>query len=80
MSKLLKYLLLTAFVAQSYTANAETITAKGSAEVSVKANKGDLIAARRVARNAAEADAIIAAIKLKLNVNPRPFIILCNCH
>jgi len=70
LSKLLKYLLLTAFVAQSYTANAETITAKGSAEVSVKANKGDLIAARRVARNAAEADAIIAAIKLKLNVNP----------
>lgn len=70
MSKLLKYLLLTVLATQSYIANAETITAKGSAEVSVKANKGDLIAARRVARNAAEADAIIAAIKLKLNVNP----------
>ena len=60
--------LLATVVAQ--IACAETITAKGSAEVSVRANKGDLIATRRVARNEAEADAIIAAIKLKLNLNP----------
>ncbi len=70
MSKLLKFLLFTLLASQTYIASAETISAKGSAEVSVKANKGDLIAARRVARNAAEADAIVAAIKLKLNVNP----------
>jgi hypothetical protein len=50
-------------------ANAEAITANGRAEVSLKANKGDVISARRLARNSSEVDAIIAAIKLKLNVN-----------
>lgn len=52
------------------SASAEVISAKGKAEVSIKASGGDLIAARRVAKAASEIDAVIAAIKLKLNINP----------
>ena len=51
-------------------ANAEVISANGKAEVSLKANKGDAVAAKRQARNAAETDAIVMAIKLKLNIDP----------
>ncbi len=70
MSKLLKALFLAASLMVANYAVAEVVTASGRSEVSVKANKGDVISARRVARNAAEADAIVAAIKLKLNINP----------
>jgi hypothetical protein len=48
---------------------AEPVTQAGQAEVSIKANK-DQINARAVARRQAEADAIRAALKLKLNVDP----------
>lgn len=70
MSKLLQLLLVSAFGLAALSANAELISANGRAEVSIKANKGDVISARRIAKNAAEVDAIVAAIKLKLNVNP----------
>lgn len=70
MSKLLKALFLAASLTVVTPVNAEVITANGKAEVSIKANKGDAIAAKRVARNAAEADAVVAAIKLKLNIDP----------
>lgn len=69
MSNLLKSLLISSALMVSMYANAEAITANGRAEVSLKANKGDVISARRLARNSSEVDAIIAAIKLKLNVN-----------
>jgi len=69
MSNLLKSLLISSALMVSMYANAEAITANGRAEVSIKANKGDVISARRLARNSAEIDAIISAIKLKLNVN-----------
>jgi hypothetical protein len=69
MSNLLKSLLISSAFLVSMYANAEAITANGRAEVSLKANKGDVISARRLARNSSEVDAIIAAIKLKLNVN-----------
>ena len=70
MSRLLKALFLAASLMAAIPANAEVISANGKAEVSIKANKGDAAAAKRVARNAAEADAVVAAIKLKLNIDP----------
>ncbi len=71
MSKLLKALFLAASLMAVVTPiNAEVISANGKAEVSIKANKGDAAAAKRIARNAAEADAVVAAIKLKLNIDP----------
>jgi hypothetical protein len=71
MSKLLKALFLAASLMVVVTPiNAEVISANGKAEVSIKANKGDAAAAKRIARNAAEADAVVAAIKLKLNIDP----------
>ncbi len=47
---------------------AQSVTQTGQAEVSVKANK-DQVNARAVARRQAEADAIRAALKLRLNVD-----------
>jgi hypothetical protein len=70
MSILLRSLLLAAALISSTVVIAEPITGKGSAKVSIKENKGDVVVARRLAKDAAESDAIVAAIKLKLNVNP----------
>lgn len=49
---------------------AEAISANGRVEVSVKANK-DLITARKVARDAAERDAVRSALKLRLNLDAK---------
>lgn len=49
-------------------AHAEPLSANGSIEVSVKAN-GDLIKARRVARDQAENDAVQRLLKLKLGAD-----------
>lgn len=46
-------------------ATAETLSAKGTKEVSIKAS-GDLVNARRIAREQAELDAIASILKLKL--------------
>lgn len=47
---------------------AETLSANGQAQVSVAAN-GDLINARRVAREAAERDAVASLLRLRMNLN-----------
>ena len=62
--------LLCAALAASPLVQAQVVDVKGEAEVSIKANGGDLIAARRVVREAAERDAIAAVLKLRLSVNP----------
>lgn len=49
---------------------AEGISANGRVEVSIKANK-DLIGARKVARDAAERDAVRSALKLRLNLDAK---------
>ncbi|MCC2971175.1 hypothetical protein [Massilia sp. IC2-476] len=51
-------------------AHAEPLSANGSIEVSVKANNGDLIKARRVAREQAENDAVLRLLKLRLGADP----------
>jgi hypothetical protein len=71
MSKLLKALFLAASLMVVVPLNAaEVISANGKAEISIKANKGDATAARRIARNASEVDAVVRAIKVRLNINP----------
>lgn len=47
---------------------AETLTANGMTELSIKAN-GDLINARRIAREQAEKDAVEGILKIKLSAN-----------
>jgi len=49
---------------------AETLNANGRVELSIKANK-DLVTARKVARDAAERDAVRSALKLKLNLDAK---------
>jgi hypothetical protein len=49
---------------------AEAISANGRVEVSVKANK-DLVTARKVARDAAERDAVRSALRVRLNLDPK---------
>lgn len=49
---------------------AESISANGRVELSVKANK-NLVTARKVARDAAERDAVRAALKLGLNLDAK---------
>jgi hypothetical protein len=70
MSKLIKALFIAASLMVVPPVSAEVISAKGDAEVIVKEYKGDVIAAKRVARKVSEADAVVAAIKLKLNIDP----------
>ncbi len=70
MSKLLKSLLVASSILTSQVAFSEPIHANGSAQVSIKENKGDIVQARRLAKSAAEVDTIVAAVKLRLNVNP----------
>lgn len=48
--------------------SAETINAVGKTEISIKAN-GDLVNARRLARESAERDAVLAALKLRMNID-----------
>ncbi|WP_153116434.1 hypothetical protein [Rhodocyclus tenuis] len=52
----------------SATSVAETLSANGQAQVSVSGN-GDLINARRVAREAAERDAVAALLRLRMNLS-----------
>jgi hypothetical protein len=47
---------------------AETINAVGKTEISIKAN-GDLVNARRLARESAERDAVHSALKLRMNID-----------
>ncbi|MDB5937393.1 MAG: hypothetical protein JWQ01_4737 [Massilia sp.] len=49
-------------------AHAETLSANGSTEISIKAN-GDLVNARRLAREQAEKDAIAGILKIKLSAD-----------
>lgn len=62
--------LICAALATSTQTHAQIVDVKGEAEASIKANGGDLIAARRVVREAAERDAITSVLKLRLSVNP----------
>ena len=48
---------------------AQTVSVRGQAEVSLKAQAGDLATARKVARQKSESDAISSALRLRLNVN-----------
>jgi hypothetical protein len=66
--KLLLSLALTAALGSAPVVLAQAVTQTGQAEVSIKANK-DQVNARAVARRQAEADAIRAALKLRLNVD-----------
>jgi hypothetical protein len=50
------------------SAFAETLSANGSTEISIKAN-GDLVNARRLAREQAERDAIAGILKIKLSAD-----------
>jgi hypothetical protein len=50
------------------SAGAETLSANGSTEISIKAN-GDLVNARRLAREQAEKDAIAGILKTKLSAD-----------
>lgn len=50
------------------SACAETLSANGSTEISIKAN-GDLVNARRLAREQAEKDAIAGILKIKLSAD-----------
>jgi len=63
-------ILLCTAIAASPLVKAQVVDVKGEAMVSVKANGGDLITARRVVREAAERDAIASVLKLRLSVNP----------
>lgn len=66
--KLLLSLAAAAALGSAPAVLAQAVTQAGQAEVSVKANK-DQVTARAVARRQAEADAIRAALKLRLNVD-----------
>lgn len=61
---------LCAALTASPLAMAQVVDVKGEAEVSLKANGGDLATARRIVREAAERDAIASVLKLRMSVNP----------
>lgn len=65
-----KTLLVSTLLALSIvsSAGAETLSANGSTEISIKAN-GDLVNARRLAREQAEKDAIAGMLKIKLSAD-----------
>lgn len=48
---------------------AETLSANGMKEISVQASGGDLVNARRLARESAEKDAVAGLLKIKLSAN-----------
>jgi len=60
--------ILIAFFIKFGNLNAETITANGKAEISIKAN-GDLVNARKFARESAQRDAVYSALKLRMNID-----------
>lgn len=64
-------LILSAAIACAFatSALAQTVEVKGEFEVSLKASGGDLVVARRQAREAAERDAIAAALSQNMSVN-----------
>jgi hypothetical protein len=65
-----KTLLLSALLALAGVgaANAETLSANGLTEISIKAN-GDVVNARRLAREAAEKDAVASMMKISLSAD-----------
>jgi len=66
--KILSSLLVTSLVLGSVPIYAETVNAVGKTEISIKAN-GDLVNARRLARESAERDAVLSALKLRMNLD-----------
>lgn len=58
-----------AIISCSFSAQAETVNANGKTEIGIKANGGDLVKVRKLARDSAERDAILSALKLRLNVD-----------
>lgn len=66
--KVLSSLLVTSLVLGSVPIYAETVNAVGKTEISIKAN-GDLVNARRLARESAERDAVLSALKLRMNLD-----------
>jgi hypothetical protein len=68
-----KRIIISAAVASSLcfsaSLKAETINANGKTEIGIKDNGGDLIKVRKLARDSAERDAILSALKLRLNVD-----------
>jgi hypothetical protein len=73
MKRIAKYLAVPAVALTTLVSSnvlAEAISANGRVEVSIKANK-DLINARKVARDAAERDAVRSALKLRLNLDAK---------
>lgn len=65
---LLQALLALGAFASSGHAAAETFSANGAKELSIKAS-GDLVSARRIAREQAERDAVASVLRLKLSVD-----------
>ncbi len=66
-----KSLLALAVVASTYgwmPVFAEAINAIGKTEISIKSS-GDLVKARRLARESAERDAVLSALKLRMNID-----------
>ncbi len=70
LKKTLLHTLTVAALAGTPLAMAQVVDVKGEAEVSLKSNGGDMATARRLAREAAERDAIAAVLKLRMSVNP----------
>ncbi len=61
-------LITSALVSTSNYANAETINAVGKTEISIQSS-GDLVGARKLARDSAERDAVLSALKLRMNID-----------
>lgn len=57
-------------LAGSINVYAETIDANGKTEISIKSSGGDLVAARKLARDSAERDAVYSALKVRMNLDP----------
>jgi hypothetical protein len=68
-SKLIVALATSSILCFSMVTQAETINANGKTEIGIKASGGDLVKARKLARDSAERDAVLSALKLRLNVD-----------
>lgn len=68
LKKIVSALSACALLGTSAAGIAETLSANGQSQVSVTAN-GDLINARRIAREGAERDAVASLLRLRMNLN-----------
>lgn len=68
LKKIVSALSACALIGASAVGVAETLSANGQSQVSVGAN-GDLINARRIAREGAERDAVASLLRLRMNLN-----------